>query len=43
VGGITVENSRFIGAMAGVVVGADGSVGIGAPIPQLVRQWLSGQ
>lgn len=43
VAGVTVENNRFVGSMTGVVVGADGSVGIGAPIPQPVRQWLSGQ
>ena len=43
VGGITVENNRFIGSMAGVVVGTDGSVVIGTPIPQPVRQWLSSQ
>lgn len=43
VGGITVENNRFIGSTAGVVVGPDGSVGIGAPIPQPIRQWLSSQ
>ena len=41
VGGITLENNSFVGNMAGVVVGRDGGVGIGAPIPQLVLQWLS--
>ena len=41
VGRITVENNRFIGSLAGVVVATDGSVGVGAPIPQPVRQWLS--
>jgi hypothetical protein len=33
VGGITVGNSVFNGVGAGVVVGADGSVSIAAPIP----------
>lgn len=41
VGGITLENNSFVGNMAGVVVRRDGGVGIGAPIPQLVLQWLS--
>ncbi len=40
VGSITLENNRFNGNMAGVVVRADGGVGIGAPIPQIVVQWL---
>jgi len=43
VGGITLENNVFAGQMAGVVVQANGSVGIGAAIPALVRQWLSNQ
>lgn len=41
VGGITLENNTFVGNMAGVVVRKDGGVGIGAPIPLLVLQWLS--
>ena len=43
VGGITLQNNVFAGQMAGVIVHPDGSVGIGAPIPALVRQWLSGR
>ena len=41
VGEITVENNRFIGGKAGVIVRADGTVGIGCAIPQIVKQWLS--
>lgn len=41
VGGITLENNSFVGNMAGVVVQRNGGVGVGAPIPQLVLQWLS--
>ena len=41
VGGIRVENNRFVGAMAGVVVRTDGGAGIGAQIPQIVRGWLT--
>jgi hypothetical protein len=41
VGGITVENNQFHGAMAGVVVDKNGGVGIGAGIPPQVLQWLS--
>jgi hypothetical protein len=41
VGGITVENNQFHGAMAGVVVNPDGGVGIGATIPPQVLEWLS--
>lgn len=41
VGGVTLQNNTFVGAMAGVVVRADGGVGIGAPIPEIVRQWLT--
>ena len=40
-GGITLENNTFVGNMAGVVIRADGSVGIGAPIPQKILSWLS--
>jgi hypothetical protein len=41
VGGITVENCRFLGNMAGVVVEPDGSVRIGAPIPAIVLGLLN--
>ena len=41
VGGIRVENCQFDGSMAGVVVRADGGTGIGAPIPDIVQQWLA--
>jgi hypothetical protein len=41
VGGITLENNCFNGNMAGVVVRPDGGADIGAPIPQLVLQWLT--
>lgn len=41
VGGITLENNRFVGNMAGVVVRPDGGVAIGAPIPPKVLSWLS--
>jgi len=41
VGDITLENNRFVGNMAGVVVHPGGSVGIGAPIPSKVLSWLS--
>ena len=40
VGGIKVENNQFHGAMAGVVVQANGGVGIGAPIPPAVLKLL---
>ncbi len=43
VGGITVENNRFIGSMAGVVVGTEGSIHIGPLIPQPIHRWLSSQ
>src|SRR5712692_7165598 len=43
VGGVTVQNNRFAGNMAGVVVESSGAVRIGAPIPLLVLQWLSSQ
>lgn len=41
VGGITLENNQFQGAMAGVVVDPDGRCSIGAAIPPRVLQWLS--
>ena len=34
------ENNLFDGAMAGVVVRANGSVGIGAPIPSDLLRWF---
>jgi hypothetical protein len=40
VGGITIENCVFNGVGAGVVVGYDGSVGIGAPIPSTLLKWF---
>jgi hypothetical protein len=40
VGGITIENCVFNGVGAGVVVGYDGSVGIGAPIPSTLLEWF---
>jgi hypothetical protein len=40
VGGITLENNKFVGAMAGVLVDARGGVAIGAPIPPKVLEWL---
>ena len=42
VGGITVENNQFHGAMAGVVVQSNGGVGVGAPIPPAVLRLLQG-
>jgi hypothetical protein len=41
VGGFTIQNNTFIGDMAGVIVFADGGVGIGAKIPPKIREWLS--
>lgn len=41
VGGMRLENNQFVGTMAGVVVSADGGVGIGAQIPLIVQQWLT--
>ena len=41
VGGKRLENNQFVGTMAGVVVGADGSTGIGVQIPPIVRKWLT--
>lgn len=40
VGGRTLENNVFNGVQAGVVVGADGSVGISAPIPPALLRWF---
>lgn len=40
VGGLTVQNSVFNGVMAGVVVRADGSVSVGAPIPPALLRWF---
>ena len=41
VGEITLENCVFNGVGAGVVVGYDGSVGIGAPLPPTLLKWFS--
>lgn len=41
VGGISLENNRFCGNMAGVIVHLDGRIGIGAPVPSQVLSWLS--
>jgi len=41
VGGITLTNNKFDGNLAGIIVRPDGSVSIGAPIPQVVLSWLS--
>jgi len=40
VGGITLENCVFNGFGAGIVVGSDCSVGIGAPIPPTLLKWF---
>lgn len=40
VGGVTVENCAFNGVGAGVVVNAQGGVGIGAPIPPILLKWF---
>jgi hypothetical protein len=40
VGTITIQNNLFNGSMAGIVVGRDGSINIGASIPPAVRRWL---
>lgn len=40
VGGITIENCVFNGVGAGVVVEENGRVGIGAPIPEVLRNWF---
>ena len=40
VGGITIENCLFNDVGAGVVVDKNGGVGIGAPIPEVLRQWF---
>ena len=42
-GSVRLENNRFVGGMAGVVVRLYGGVGIGAQIPQIVRQWLTSE
>jgi hypothetical protein len=41
VGGITLENCVFSGVGAGVVVGYDGSIGIGAPSPPTLLKWFN--
>lgn len=40
VGGINVQNNTFSGVMAGVVVDANGGLGIGASLPQAVINLL---
>jgi len=40
VGGIDIENCTFSGVGAGIVVDKNGSVGIGAPISPILRQWF---
>jgi hypothetical protein len=40
VGGMTIENNVFSGAMTGVAVRADGGVSIGAPIPPALLRWF---
>ena len=40
VGGMTIQNNVFDGAMAGVVVGVDGHARIAASLPQPVRDLL---
>lgn len=40
VGGVTVENCAFNGVGAGVVVNAQGNVGIGASIPPILIKWF---
>jgi hypothetical protein len=40
VGSIIIENCLFDGVGAGVVVNQDGSTGIGAPIPKILRKWF---
>ena len=40
VGGNTIANSVFIDTMAGVVVRADGGMGIGARIPPALLRWF---
>lgn len=41
IGRNSIENNRFEGAMAGVVVHPDGGIRIGAAIPSQVLQWLT--
>ena len=41
VGGITLQNNKFVGNMAGVVVRPDGGTGIGTPIPPQILSWLT--
>jgi hypothetical protein len=40
VGVATIKNARFNGAMAGIVVWANGGVGLNASIPSAVLHWL---
>jgi len=41
VGGLTLESNTFDGHMAGVLVDANGGIGVGAPIPAVVLKWLA--
>lgn len=43
VGGVNIGNNTFVGNMAGVVVQPSGAVSIGAQLPPLVIQWLTGK
>jgi hypothetical protein len=42
VGGMTAQNNKFVGNMAGVVVDDKGGIGIGARIPDVVVKALKG-
>lgn len=39
--GLTLASGPYAGQTAGVVVHANGTVKIGAPLPDLVRDWLN--
>ena len=41
VGTNVLRNNTFSGQMAGVVIQSDGGMGIGAPLPEIVRSWLT--
>ena len=41
VGTNVLQNNTFTGQMAGVVIRSDGGMGIGAPLPDIVRSWLT--
>jgi hypothetical protein len=42
VGVATIKNTQFNGAMAGIVVWANGGVGLNASIPSTLLHWLRG-